>query len=496
MNWNYSLSFSVAVLLLSSSSMAQNRATSVANRLRQLSARVEEVAKDVAAGSESAAALKSLRERLATLESQLGAGKKQREAAERLQAKLTDAQERLEELELRVATMGLQLASAERGAVGYNNGFFIRSADNKYLLRLRGLLQAGYHGRVHTRDRDELQESGLGEDLSTFAVRTARVYFDGHVFNSRLSYRIAYDFASSSILDAFGDLRLLRGLRFRIGRGKTPMGRQQLVSRSSRQFIDVSPALNAFVAGRDLGALFYGDLLRRDMLQYQLGVFNGAGEHATADDNTDFLYLARLVFSPWGPVPMFEGDRAHGDFRLSLGASFSFNLSPTDLAVREGLSDPQRISERNDLDGDGHVDNVAIYTAALELAARYQGLFWQAEFFFRHEDPGKLLDARRFWGLYNQVGYYYQRADLDFALRYSYWEPPDYGVDRTLFRASGGHQFDVVLSGMPWGPFIKWQVQYSRRWMRDIEAVRSTGVESVHPLGFHEIQLQLQLAFR
>ncbi len=367
-------------------------------------------------------------------------------------------------------------------------------------MRISGLLQSAYLGRIYS-EAQQHAGTDFGQDLSTFALRRARLRTSGHLVHRRLTYDMELDFGTvdpaNPLLSFWANLELYRGLQLRGGKLKIPFSRQFLVHAGDLLFVDRSVVVDAFAPRWDLGVMIHGEVLRRRMLSYELGIFNGAGSAAPRDDNTDFLYVGRLVFSPLGPMDYREGDHEVGPFKLSLGAAFFVDLTPTDLPLREGIRDQTAAAGRLDQDADGKIDNVAIYTAAGELAVRYRGLALQGEVFYRLEDPGAVLpDNRATWGLYSQLCYFYEPAGVEFGARYGYGQQPDFGVDRTVIRPDKLHEVSFVIAGLPWGRLVKWQVEYTHRWLRDLQKViDADNIQTFAGLQLHQIRLQAQLAF-
>jgi phosphate-selective porin OprO/OprP len=168
------------------------------------------------------------------------------------------------------------------------SGFSIRSADSNFVMRLRGGLQVD--GRYY---------SGNTTANDTFLLRRVRPIIEGTVYE-KFDYRVMFDFASgialsannnSSVLDAYGELRLWPEFSVRVGKFKEPVGLERLQSWSNLQFVERGFPTQ-LVPNRDTGIMIQGELLD-SRLNYQLGVFNGtpdggSNDFETSDPDKDF----------------------------------------------------------------------------------------------------------------------------------------------------------------------------------------------------------------
>jgi hypothetical protein len=170
-------------LLVGGGAAAQPRAA-MEKRLEELSQKVDEAMKAAADSAAALKALQDLQEQVNALKKEVSAQGKASEGYEQVRTKLHDLDSRLGNMELAQAAMKMQLSQQEATA-GFKNGFFVRSGDRKFLLRLIGLLQGGYTGRLFS---DELEVGGIriGQDESTFVFRRARIGMAGHLLNWRL----------------------------------------------------------------------------------------------------------------------------------------------------------------------------------------------------------------------------------------------------------------------------------------------------------------------
>ena len=167
-------------------------------------------------------------------------------------------------------------AAADPGTdlVGYDKGFFIKSADGKYKLTI--------NGRVQARFTAELPEGA--DDEYAFAIQRARVGLKGNVFTQNLTYKFQMDLGKGNVAlkDFFIDFRAVKSwLHVRAGQFKKPFSRQQLTSSGSLEFVDRALTDGAFGQGRDIGLLIHNNYEKSPEFEYALGFFNGTGDKAS-----------------------------------------------------------------------------------------------------------------------------------------------------------------------------------------------------------------------
>lgn len=172
-----------------------------------------------------------------------------------------------------------------------DKGVTLASADAANSLRLRGLVQLD--SRLFFGDE--------GVTNNAFVLRRARLITEGQ-FAKNYSFQLVTEFGGSSvsILDANLNVFLAKGLQFRIGKFKSPVGLEQLQSDSWTFFNERSIASN-LVPNRDLGIQAWGELAD-SRVSYAVGVFNGVAD-ASSSTNTDFDnekdLAARVTFTPF-----------------------------------------------------------------------------------------------------------------------------------------------------------------------------------------------------
>jgi phosphate-selective porin OprO and OprP len=419
--------------------------------------------------TQAAAALRATQDldaRLIELRRELDASLRERAAWE-------DMRRRLDELDLRMQALSRELPSAlPAGEVTsalplqvHDGGFTVRSANGAFLFEPGLRIQGEYQGVLASAGPMD----SAPPRTSGFVLSDAEIMLDGHAFNPRLEYRLQVDFVSMPspvptpvtsspplVKDAFVQWRLTRAVAVRIGKFKVPYGLQRLYYQGVLQFVDISAPAAAFSLDRDVGLMVVGRPLG-GRLQYQLAVLNGAGQ-VNAIDNFDLAYAARIVAAPFGPLPTSEGD-IDGQRRplVSAGVSGYYNLVPTDIVLRSG--DPQATT---DLNGDGRIDNVAVWQAGVELRAVFRGASLQGEWFGRIEQPGAGASARKFWGAYGQAGFFVLPHRIEVAARVGRTDLPLYGVSRAVRLRSGStlNEQGAALAGYLAGHHAKLQIAY------------------------------------
>jgi len=161
----------------------------------------------------------------------------------------------------------------------------------------------------------------------------AEIAFDGHMVAPQFQYRLQIDFAETPILkDGFLQVGLGPSEVVRVGQFKVPYAMQRLYYSGELEFVDVSVATAAFSLERDVGVMLAGRPFA-GRLRYQVAVLNGAGAVGPGgaprlNDNLDLAYAVRIVASPFGPLPVSEGDiEGHARPLLAFGVAGYYNLN-------------------------------------------------------------------------------------------------------------------------------------------------------------------------
>jgi hypothetical protein len=344
----------------------------------------------------------------------------------------------------------------------YDRGFNFSMNDNAFFLKIRGRIATRYTQRSRndawrttgdSKDFPELlgvfgdyRANRTTNDASTFNLRTARLYFMGHLFSPDLKYnmQIAGETAENAqapgavtMLDAFVMSTHIPWLNVQLGQYKVYFNRSQINSTAAMQFANRALAMDAFTANglnrRDIGITIMNDE-EVYPVNYYFGVFNGEGplvnrfaqfgsEEATvgcpggqtagnpfpspagcpannrnlnANVRTSInqlMYTARLQWNILGRAGYGEGDIAYSEApQMVVGGGYAYNpgLNTSTDNSFVGI-DLANLNLRRSLalTGNGRILGQGVVdfsTWTLDYAFKYRGFSLQAEYWFRNID--------------------------------------------------------------------------------------------------------------
>jgi hypothetical protein len=346
--------------------------------------------------------------------------------------------------------------------VGYDKGFYIRSADDDYMLRINGFMKIRYTGSERQSDNPRRQGIQKQDDINGFQINDLYMYFQGYLHSPKLTYSIvltgdtrqAHDWRTYT---AWINYEFAQELQVVAGLVKVPFGRQWLVGKSDLQFIDRSLANEVFYTGRSVGLGVYGTLAKR--LSYTLALANGVANqddtfHAQQLD-TNFAYAARMVAHILGQPIKTEGDVEFSkDPQMEVGMSFAYGDDNGDSAPSVFYNIPDRIRAGRGIGGNAMADLTGsdLTQFGADYAFKYRGFSVQAEYFLRMVDgeseysPWELRtlrhDSSHQQGGYIQTGYFIIPKRVEAIARVGgVW---DNGDDNTW-------EYTFGVNYMPWG---------------------------------------------
>jgi phosphate-selective porin OprO and OprP len=217
------------------------------------------------------------------------------------------------------------------------DGFSIKSADGQYSLKLRGYAQAD--GRFFPSD-------AAGAIPNNFLLRRARPILEVTV-GRYFGFRIMPDFGGDqvSLFDAYWEGKFDPAFSVRAGKFKPPIGYERLQSATDITFAERGLPTN-LVPSRDIGLQIGGEV-SAGTFEYQVGIFNGATDLASANgDLNDSKDLAARLFVQ----PIKQGALKGLGFGISGGTGVEQgSATATELAGYRSASQQTFFRYRTDL---------------------------------------------------------------------------------------------------------------------------------------------------
>jgi phosphate-selective porin OprO/OprP len=176
-----------------------------------------------------------------------------------------------------------------RPVAGWDNGFFLRSSDNRFNLRITGQIQADY--RTFLDDVDFV-------DIDTFFLRRARLGIEADLLQY-YEFRFLPDFGQgqAKIQDAYINVHYVDWLQVEAGKFKQPFSYEQLIQDRYVPTLERS-MIDQLVPARDEGVMIHGQKLFRDRLDYAGSVSNGE-INGDSDTNDRKDVVGRVVVRPF-----------------------------------------------------------------------------------------------------------------------------------------------------------------------------------------------------
>ena len=230
-----------------------------------------------------------LKRRLAAVERRLGLQPSESDAST-----VTDLDQRLRvierKLELQAGDAASRAASTPTVLLD-NKGLAVKSAGNSgFEVKLRGLMQGD--GRFYAGDERNRQNDG-------FLLRRVEPTLEGS-FGPLLGFRLQAQLAgdSTTLNDAYLDLRFDPRASVRVGKFKQPFGLEQLQSSGALAAIERGLP-SELIPARDYGVQLQGDA---GPLNYAVGVFNGTvdgRDAASGNPDNEFEATGRVFWEPF-----------------------------------------------------------------------------------------------------------------------------------------------------------------------------------------------------
>ena len=233
---------------------------------------------------------------------------------------------------------------------------------------------------------------GPNEVNDRFRLRRARINVTG-VFLDHFDFKLEGDFSQTDGLgkDKHGDTRsafsasdvFLNWHQFpeaniKFGQYKAPFGMEQTTLDTTIFTAERSLPTGALTPERQIGVQLWGKPLahlwpeQRDLLYYAFGVFNGNGRNFVVNDNGDFMYAARVQFTPWAGKLLGQDSKLRIGFDgLYSRDAAGVNLSQTGNLRLQSDGSLKAFEDHNEDIRRGWAANISFNLGPFDLIAEY-----------------------------------------------------------------------------------------------------------------------------
>lgn len=218
------------------------------------------------------------------------------------------------------------------------DGFFLRSPNDSFLMRITGQIQADFRSYENGND---------STDIDSFLIRRARLGVEGAVFKY-WEYRLLPDFsngqsntvdvATPRILDSYVNAHYWDEFQVEAGKFKQPFSYEQLVQDRFIPTVERS-LIDQLTPARDLGVMVHGEKLFGDRLDYAFSVFNGE-INDDYDQNNGKDLAARLVVRPLNSESWAECLRG---LQLGIAYSWGSDNEPVSTTTPNTIRTPDQV---------------------------------------------------------------------------------------------------------------------------------------------------------
>lgn len=387
LNWRGCLSGAAALGLFAGLAFADDRASSAQGDSGDQMARLERL-------------LEAQQQKIDSLEQQLVAASAQDQELQRVEAMKQQIREVLSEQEFRESLMPSMVQA------GYDKGFYIKSSDEKFLMKIGGLMQFRWTHYGTSRTNRYLRPGLQRNDRTGFDFQRLRINFKGHAFSEDLTYFVEFRTDAANSYDAilswaYVDYKFDEALHFRAGKFKSASTRANTTAHSQLQLISRPMVDAVFGLGFNLGVRFWGQLFDK-RLDWYLDVTNSLSEGenfgggrtinndpAELDSNPALAF--RLVWHALGEngAADFKSQsdiEFHESPALDFGFHYAFNEDEGDLRTTR-IPFPVVRPFRTGGFGLTTTNGLQIHQWGVDTAFKYMGFSTIGEYVVRMVDP-------------------------------------------------------------------------------------------------------------
>jgi hypothetical protein len=367
------------------------------------------------------AQLAAQQQQIETLQQQVAASAQQGMDAARVDQMKAQIREVLSEQEFRETLMPSTLQA------GYDNGFFIRSTDDKFKIKFNGLYQIRWT-HYGTRSENHYLSPGIRprHDRTGFDGNRLRFIVGGHAYTKDLTYNLTFDMSQGNGYDAtllYGwvNYRIRDELQIKAGIYRPGGTRADAGSTSTMQFCEYPMMNGIFGLGRGIGVRVWGKLMdgkgeyafdmlnsfrtpTRTITTDETVLANGHDNHPAFHFRTVWAILGGRCEHPedegvfWAPCDM----AMHTEPALNIGFHYAFKEDYHDGTLP--VPYPRKTFFRDGGFGLTSSQGLQIHQAGVDVGFKWHGFSAVAEYVMRSLDVRRNSIERGFAPLFLATG--------------------------------------------------------------------------------------------
>ncbi len=329
---------------------------------------------------------------------------------------------------------------------GYNGqNFFLASDDDSFLMNISGQMQIRYIANFRSNDQPS-PNVGSVENESGFEIRRAKVFFDGHIGDPRIIYKVAFVLDRKSDYfyaeDAWVGYKVTDGLTVTAGQFQDRFAREAWMSSKMSQTVDRSAVDNIFANNDNWVQGVALDWNATDFLHLggsiNDGIGSGGNPNVPGSSNSFNFNSDHVEYGLSGRADV----KLAGDYKNESDVEAWSNIDGLQAFVGGGLhyehampGNPGTVYAIP-----GGYDALTIWTA--DALLKYQGLGVMATGFGLYTNGATSAGSSSNYGATVQAGYMVIPDVLEPFARYEYIAP-DHGIP-------GTNDIHIVTAGFNW----------------------------------------------
>jgi hypothetical protein len=292
-------------------------------------------------------------------------------------------------------------------------GFYIESADQAFVLNIKGVLQTRWTGAARQHDNPTLAGRQRRDDINAFDIQSLYLAFFGHIGDPRVKYWIAVDGGVKTIgpdgpdhgrwktFLATIDYEYVPLQYITAGLFRLPFGANAMTFDPLQQMIERSLDTWDLTPDRSVGMIAHGTLFDRRMTYFAAmtnGIYDPDDSPSLGQTDTNFAYIARVCAYAFGKGDSLgelrfgypEGDLMYSkDPTLRFGFSFFYDDNNGDQhnGSAPGLwaAIPESIRSGRGLGGTEVIPTIGtdIYSFGVDAQYKYRGFSVNLDYMLR-----------------------------------------------------------------------------------------------------------------